>query len=429
MSFLDKYLTYTSQTEPPANFNKFTGYGIISSLLGGRVFLDVGSAFTAIPNLYIIYVAEPGKRKTTSMKIGRQLIKDIVQKTTVDNKDNKKVPLIPFSASVSSATQFIKNMDSDSRIVNIPGEPKRVISPMTVCASELSSLLQISGGEMIGVLTDLWDSDVDYDYQTGNAGHLMLPLPYLTIMGCATPKWISSQLKGDIISGGFSRRALFIYETTFTRRSLQTELDTELYKDLIGIGKQIIRMKGKMRWEDGVLEWFDSWYLNPERDLKLQEDPTTAGYANSKHTQVMKLAVCIAAANLDMTMRKQYIEQALVDLTIIEPNIPNVFKGLGRNVSAPLISEVMDFIVEKGGMVSDAELTKRFYKDAQSFELKDILYQLVKSEQLFLMETEDTIFFLGQETKKRTDVYCTTEYYEQNREQLILRNPNRTQLK
>lgn len=413
MSFIDDYQIYTSRSESPINFNLFTAYGVVSALLGGRVWTEVNSEMVLNPNLYILYVAPPGSRKSTAMKMGRKLIRESVGKIQVRGNKVDKTPIIPLSASATSSTQFIKNLAQTERTINMT--PTRTICPMLVCASELSSFLMVSP-DILGVLTDLWD-EPEFEYNTGNAGQVIVPGPYLTIMGCATPDWITSQLKTDIISGGFSRRVLFIYETTYERKSLRTKYDTQLYTKLKDTAKAIAKLRGPMEWEPETMDWFDEWYQDKTRDLKLADDKSTMGYANSKHDLVVKLATCVAAANLDMTIRLPYIKTALRHLEIVEPNIPKVFSGIGRNPTAPLIESMVEYIEstdptkQKMGWVSEGELIRKFMKDFQRVEIVDTIHQLCKAERLMRHETTEEKIIWNERQSVPATIYSTPQWF------------------
>lgn len=412
MSFIDRYVEYSSKTEAHENFNLFTAYGVVSSLLGGRVWVEATNELIVYPNLFIVYVADPGSRKSTAMRNGHRLLRAAVGNKII-HRDKNKIPLIPFAATASSAMQFIKNMESGWRPVTFGKDiPDRAISPMTVCASELSSFLLVSN-DLIAVLTDLYDEADKFEYHTGSAGNVTIPGPYLTILGCCTPAWITSQLKSDIISGGFSRRALFVYENTFRRQSLRVRTDNELYRALVTEAQSILEMRGPFTWDNEAFEWFDAWYLDTTRDKDLQEDPTTSGYANSKHIQLLKLAICVAAAHRDRTIRLPYLKSALADLERIEPNISRVFRGMGRNSSAPLFESIMDFIETKGGFATEQELTGRFMKEAQRNELTDILIQLETAGKIQFGSTKTTREVFGVVEEVKVHLFALPTWFDE----------------
>jgi hypothetical protein len=64
---------------------------------------------------------------------------------------------------------------------------------------------------MIGFLTAIWDEPQFKEF-TRKSKEVIINNPYLSMLAACTVDWVSTKLKQDVISDGFSRRALFILE-------------------------------------------------------------------------------------------------------------------------------------------------------------------------------------------------------------------------
>jgi hypothetical protein len=411
MSFISDYLAYTEPTEPPPAYHLFTAYGVIAALLAGKVSAKLTYNVALKPNLYIVYVGEPGGRKSTAMRLGQGLIRAAVGKQVVESLHlKKKVPAYPFGASATSSVEFIKTMHASTRLITntVPQFP---CTPFTLCASELSSFLMVSP-DILATLVDIWDNP-DFEYRTGNAGSVPLPNPYLTIMGCATPAWITAQLKTDIISGGFSRRALFVYARDFEKKDLDNRPDEILLPGLTAHAKKIAAMKGEMKWDPDARAWFNNWYKSNDRDLYLYEDPMTVGYARTKQDIVLKIATLVACSELSEEIHTEHIQQALAHLAIIEPNFSKVFRGIGKNPIAPLIDGVTQYLESMGGIATQAEITKKFLKEGTQMQIREVLSQLETAQQIKHCKAADVKHVMGEEIKTTTYFYATARFLEQ----------------
>src|SRR3990167_7035930 len=76
-NWLQSYLTYVENTEPPTSFHRWTGLGCIASALQRKVYMDWGTE-RIFPNLYIVLLGPAAQtRKSTALRIGEDLVKSI----------------------------------------------------------------------------------------------------------------------------------------------------------------------------------------------------------------------------------------------------------------------------------------------------------------------------------------------------------------
>ena len=77
--WIDKYLVYSSNTEPPAMFHLWTAISVISSVLQRKCYFPWGT-LTFYPNMYVVLVGPPAARKGTAMNIGKKILDDMKEK-------------------------------------------------------------------------------------------------------------------------------------------------------------------------------------------------------------------------------------------------------------------------------------------------------------------------------------------------------------
>ena len=71
--WINTYLAYTDNTEPPHLYKEWVAVSVIASALQRKVFLEWGP-MTFYPNMYIILCGPSGKaRKSTAMGPGMKL--------------------------------------------------------------------------------------------------------------------------------------------------------------------------------------------------------------------------------------------------------------------------------------------------------------------------------------------------------------------
>lgn len=342
--------------------------------------------YNVYANLYIVLVGPPAARKSTAMSICKRLLREL--KT------------IPFSAEATTKEALIREMADNQRTFDHPISGHKIpYAPITVCVTELSQFLSASKENMVDFLTTVWDQDF-YDYKTKNKGPNgerntdEIFGPYLNLLGCTTPSWISTYLKQDVISGGFSRRALFVYEDTRDRRITFPQITTAMaaeWENVKRISARISELRGEFKWAPDAIEYYDHWY----QTHKIKQDPSLVGYYDSKQILVIKIAMLFALSERqEIILRQDDIECALELLEITERNMLRVFEGVGRNELAMTQSVFNEIILRNREAVSDKQLRRDTFSLVNQQEYDEVISYLVKTEQWCLAKAGDAVWYV-----------------------------------
>src|SRR6476469_4766102 len=71
--FFKEYLEYSSENEVPTFFHRWVAVVSLGALLGRQFSFSLGH-FNIMPNMYAMLIGNPGTRKSTAIKIMRQLL-------------------------------------------------------------------------------------------------------------------------------------------------------------------------------------------------------------------------------------------------------------------------------------------------------------------------------------------------------------------
>lgn len=344
----------------------------LSSIVSRKVWLPQGY-YNVYANLYIVLVGPPASRKTTAMSICKKLLREL--------KD------VPFSAEATTKEALIREMADNQRSFTNPasGHPIQY-APITVCVTELSQFLAASKENMVDFLTTVWDQDF-YDYKTKNKGPNgernsdEIFGPYLNLLGCTTPSWISSYLKQDVISGGFSRRAVFVYQDTRDKRITFPEITPAMataWENILKISRRLKEIRGQFVWTDAAASFYDQWY----QTHVVGQNQTLVGYYDSKHILVMKIAMLFALSErLELVLKVEDIHAAMQLLEITERNLARVFEGVGRNELAMTQSTFTEIINRSGGMISHKVLRRETFNLVNQQEYEEVIAYFLKTDQ------------------------------------------------
>lgn len=375
MSFLKSYRDYVSGTEAHPTYHTFAALVALSSIIGRRVWIDQG-IFEVVPNLYVVLVGPSGNRKTSAMTPAKNLIRELG---------------LPFSAECVTKEKLVLDIYAQERAIkDLPEQYVKefgVYSPMTCMVTELSEFLGAGGLGMINFLVTIYDQRV-YDIRTKNKGDTLIRGPYLSLLACTTPDWITIYLRQDVISGGFSRRAIFVLETAKSGRiafpTITPEMD-QAWKDLVAYSRILLTVKGPFTWEPEAHDFYERWYMS----LVIPTDPALAGYYESKHIQLLKIAMLLSLSeSTSLVLKRRDLEFGLELLGLAEVNMSRVFSGMGRNELNPIANKIILTIKamppitqgeEEIHMAPEKQIRATFFREASKQEMDQIIAHLVES--------------------------------------------------
>jgi hypothetical protein len=371
MSFLQDYLLYNANNECPRNYHLWSALAVLSAVVSRRVYIDQGF-FEIRPNLYICLVGKQGNRKSTAKDIAR----DLVMETC---------PKIPLCASVISKEKICQKLAEDDSTRTYKDEKGVIVEykPYVMFINELKNFLSINPAGMIDFLTDIYDRKV-YAVETKNKGSDFIPNPHIVILACETPDWIIDNMKYKVISGGFCRRMIFVYEVDRGERIPFPSISTEGAAAWIRVKKfidELRKVSGKFEWEEEARQWFSDWY----KPLKLPDDPILAGFYETKHIQLLKVAMLVALCDgppFVLVLKKVHLEVALAMLDAAETHMPKLSQGIGRNELAYPTAKLMELIQAHGGIIEEKQALRFAGRDMTNQEIQSVLAHLRQTDQI-----------------------------------------------
>lgn len=382
--WLEAFVEYASYGEAPKHVYFWVGAWTVAGALRRRVWLDQ-VYFQWYPNLYVVLVAPPGIiSKSTSADMGASLL--------------RRVAGIRFGPSVVTWQALVQAFCQAAEAFEYGGE-WHTMSPLSIVSSEFGNLLNPADREMVDMLVNLWDGR-SFEKRTKTFGSEDVINPWINLLACTTPEWISGSFPEYMIGGGFTSRCVFVYVDQKARYvpypALEVPADLgkrveQLVEDLAHIAKLV----GPFQLTPDAIEWGRAWYEEHYRVHAPRFDPALYGaYAARKQTHIHKLGMIISAAQRD-TLQITAEDLALADtmLTMLEPTMPKVFERIGRRPEGAVYDRIVGYIQARG-RCTVAEVCRAF---AQYFpresELTDVLRSVVKSGQARLVQENGVLYY------------------------------------
>lgn len=387
-NFIEDYMFYNSSNEVPPPYTLWGALSALSAIIGRKVWIDF-EYFQIYPNLYVILLGEPGNRKTTAMYIAKGLIRELMD--------------IPFSADCQTKESITGEMVNYVRSVDLPGADKPLIyTPISMFITELSQFIEVDPARMIDFLTTVYDAPF-YDRKTRNKGQDIIVGPYVTLLGCTTPSWITSYLRQDIISGGFSRRCLFVLEFQDDdkgRRRPFPKIEApqhEAWARCLQSAQKLMKVAGEFKWDPACKAFYSDWYIkrNISRDIYIRAFDSTIWVQILKVAMLMKLASNPDKPELILTL--DVLKAAMELLQRLMVNLPRVFSGIGRNELNRCAIQALDIVrlaqfEEFSGIIPEKQLKSELFPIMQSREIQEVLFYLTQSGALKQFKIGERIF-------------------------------------
>lgn len=391
-NWLDAFVKYASITEAPKRMHFWSGVSAISGALRRKVWIDM-ARFQWLCNMYIVFVAPPGVvSKSTTTDIAMDLLKE--------------VPGINFGPDVVTWPALVTAFAGASESFQY-NEEWYTMSPLTLVASEMGSLINPQDREMINLYIQLWDGRKTFEKVTKMSGTDVVEAPWINMLACTTPHWIADNMPAATIGGGFTSRCIFVYADTKERYipfvdEMVDGNDPETRRKLIQDLEHIsLNLAGPYKISQAARDWYRPVYEEFWKTAKDRMDDTLLeGYAARKQTHLFKTALILAAAQRDeRIITLDDVQLASIMLSDVEDEMQQVFSRIGRTEDSLQAEKFISFVHKSGGCSYDSaySLVHTHFPDFRNFE--GILSGAVRAGYINL-ETRSSGFWLTPNYKK-----------------------------
>lgn len=363
MSFLRDYLLYCRGNESPDSFHVWGAYVALSAAIGRKVWLPFGKS-EVFPNIYVMYVGGAGNGKSAAMRNVKKILKAL-----------DDVPLSVSVETVEGMLRFIGGTPASEGKEAVPYPYKqptvwpdgvfRDTHPMTIIANEYIDFISKNPEGWTNLLVNIYDED-NYGYRTKNQGEDFILGPYFVLLGALTTEISADLHKTKILSTGLARRVIFQWGQRKFNEPCAIPEDTpeqrEAFIRCLAHLRHLRTLSGEITWDDNVKHWWTKWYNGHNKSVLLQP-LTTQGWFASKPDQVLKLGLLTALSENPDARRLEvpHLILALRYLEEMEPDLPKVFGGAGRNELAGIAMKMIEYLEPYGHPIPMSVMQTNFF--------------------------------------------------------------------
>lgn len=388
-NWLSSFAEYARFGEAPDNTLFWTGVSTIAGALRRQVWIDMGY-FKWVPNFYVILVAKPGIiSKSTTANIGMNLL--------------RQVQGIKWGPEVVTWQSLVQGMAEARESFVDPDTGEFIdMSAITICSDEFGNLLNPQDREMVDIFVGLWDGkEGTFEKKTKSSGNDAIVNPYINIIACTTPAWISGNFPEYMIGGGFTSRCVFVYAdkkrqlVAYPKRNMDkggSDRILQLKADLVHDLGAIACMAGEMTLTEEAYVWGEQWYEKHWSTRHRHLDPDQfGGYLARKQTHIHKLAMVLSAAQDDSRIiTPQTLELAANLTTGLEADMNMVFSKIGQNEVTRLAAQLVEIITREGSMTQQ-QLYSHVFRIAGYNIFLEAFQSCVNAGQLTVMNSQNTL--------------------------------------
>ena len=371
-NWIDAFMLYTENTEPPILFRKWTAISCIAAAMQRKCSIEWGTALTFYPNLFIVLVGPSATGKGTAMNPGLDIISEL--------------PSVRMSANATSLQALIHHLtDTNLTDIDLLTGDQNYHSSLTIFSKEFTVFLGYHNHELMSALCDWYDCDKKWSYDTIARKKEEIIGVWVNLLGGTTPDLIRSSLPIESIGGGLTSRIIFICEEKKDKlitMPVQTPKEFELRKLLVEDLEKISMLAGQFSYSKGFIDLWTEWCIDAEDNPPFYDNKFD-GYMGRRRTHLMKLSMIVSASHgrHDMSISGDDLQEAIKLLLEAEVKMERVFKGVGQSDIASLIHAATNFLVNSRNKVLPIfEFARRFNNDMDKFTMDRVLDTLEASK-------------------------------------------------
>lgn len=342
MSWIEDFLTYTSNRPSPPLFRKWAAISAVAGVLERKVW--VRSFNTDLhPNLYVLLVGPPAVGKTVMIsEVDRLWI-------SLRNDQTPSTGHYVASTDLTGAAIIDELHEAQRRIIK-PEQIPSVISfnSLLVASNELGTLIPAYEPAMMNFLTDVYDGKRYDQKRRGRRDEpIRIPNPQLNLLAGTTPSYLNNFMPEGAWDQGFISRVIIIYSGDNMMRNPFIEIDEdggwkELQRGLAKIGSYF----GRFTLTSETKEAFIAWHMGGGKPVP--NHPRLLHYNGRRSAHLLKLCMIASADRTDkLVVEMDDYHAALSWLLDAELYMPEVFKSMNSGGDKRVIEETYHWMLEK----------------------------------------------------------------------------------
>jgi len=374
--FYKLYFDYTGlssarTTEVPTIFNRWSPIACIGALLSRQCWLEHGH-WIYYPNMYIMLVGEPAARKTTSITLGKKLLRG--------------AGYTRFAADRTSKERFLKDLTPGEEIDNRSLEelielPIDEPSDRFIVADEFLDFVGKHNLEFLTILAKLWDSPDEYRHPKITGASIVITKPTVSILAGSQPDMIYSVFPPEAIGQGIMSRFIMVFS-----QSTGIKIDFPDAPNTLTIKLLTDRLREIKTHVIGAITLSKSARLilgQMYNDAVGVDDFRFKHYNNRRFIHLLKLSMIFAAMDCRTVISVEDAINANTLLFATENRMPRALGEFGSSRNSVVANKVIQILAHYNAPVGIRMLFKQLANEVDNYNhLVETLEGMIQSEKI-----------------------------------------------
>lgn len=352
----------------------WAGLSGVAAQLARNIYIPFGNG-KIYPNLYVMFVGDPGKRKSTAVKD----VKNKLKATGYSSFCADSVTMQKYISDLAGIGEGSEDTNLSEFNMGISlGKEDYVES--YIAQDEFSTFIGVNNYPFIALLGSFWDIDEPYLYRTKSGNSVEIPNPIVNIIGATTPSQFNTIFPPAISEQGFLSRLLIINIPESKRKvSRPLPSNANVVNAVVDGLKEVRKVSGQMEMSEDVWDILDNIYTS----WKPIEDTRFAHYSTRRHTQLLKICMLTTATRFTTVMTVEDVIFANTLLSYTEHFMPQALGQFGKNKDGDVNSKIVEYLrssFPQGRSIQ--EILKYVSTDINIVELHKTLGAMVVAEKI-----------------------------------------------
>jgi len=414
---MDSYLNYSSDTEAPTLFHRWSLMSCIGAALGRQFYIPFGLG-EIFPNMYVMLIGDPGSRKSTAIKRAVDLLETAGYEHFSADRTSKEKFLLDLEGKVDEDGKLLDSAKAmDDLLGNDPSteDPKEVF----IVSDEFNEFVGSGNIDFLSMLGNLWDWNKPTKFFTQrlkNSKSIAIYQPTVSILSGNTHAGFAQAFPPEAIGQGFMSRLLLVFaEPSGKRIAFPTRPDPKVKADLIGlISKMRSTVVGEAKLTPQAKDMLEVIY----RTFNDIPDARFKHYSTRRFPHLLKLVLICAASNLRTEIGAADVLYANTILTYTEHFLPAAMGEYGKARNADVMAKVVDVIASAKKPLLQTDIWKQVQADLdRPDDLVKLLAGLVQADKIQWVDRKG--YLVVKRTLDKNALYVDFDSLKEYREKKI----------
>ena len=378
--FFSAYLAYTSDTESPIAFHRWSAIAGLGALLGRRYYFQHGH-FTVNPNIYCMLIGNAGTRKSTAVKLMKKVLQESGYNTIAADRTTKEKFLMDLAGETG---EHDTKSPEDFLDENLFGTASSDDAESFIMADEFNDFTGTGNVEFYSLLGTLWDYTGSYKNRIKTGKSISIQNPTISILGGNTPTGLSLAFPPEMLGQGFFSRMIFVYGEPNGRKITFPKAPDP--KATAALRELLLAIQARNLGPANLCPRAELLLDRIYRTSRPVDDVRFESYSTRRFTHLLKLCLITAAASGSTEISERDVIYANTVLHYTEHFMPKALGEFGKAKHSDVSHKILQLLDSTDVVMKFHDIWKYVANDLEKqSDLATLLQNLTAAEKLQIL--------------------------------------------